>query len=202
MSYDLYLRDPVTKKELQVPAHMMYGGNIRCDVVGGQLVPTTTTEAYLNITYNYGRYYYEAFPDDKDHAGQHEDDCGRYGIDPAWSGIYVLNGLSGVLAIPVLEEMIRRIKERYMNPDGSWSISKRERRYFINRDTGQREGEDFMPLLTLFNMKKKALRTKRRKSGLMKPMKNTQKLLRWMKAVMGEATGMQRRRMRSGPCIS
>lgn len=33
MSYDLYLRDPVTKKELQVPAHMMYGGNIRCDVV-------------------------------------------------------------------------------------------------------------------------------------------------------------------------
>ena len=54
MSYDLYLRDPVTKKELQVPAHMMYGGNIRCDVVGGQLVPTTTTEAYMNITYNYG----------------------------------------------------------------------------------------------------------------------------------------------------
>lgn len=157
MSYDLYLRDPVTKKELQVPAHMMYGGNIRCDVVGGQLVPTTTTEAYLNITYNYGRYYYEAFPDDKDHAGQHEDDCGRFGIDPAWSGIYVLNGLSGVLAIPVLEEMIRRIKERYMNPDGSWSISKRERRYFINRDTGKREGEDFMPLLTLFDMKKEGL---------------------------------------------
>ena len=62
MSYDLYLRDPVTKEELKVPPHMMHGVNIPCEVIDGKLVPTTTTEAYLSITYNYSKYYYDAFP--------------------------------------------------------------------------------------------------------------------------------------------
>ena len=31
MSYDLSLRDPVTKEEFVVPRHMMYGSNIKCD---------------------------------------------------------------------------------------------------------------------------------------------------------------------------
>ncbi|MBR1711313.1 MAG: hypothetical protein IJ719_21245 [Clostridia bacterium] len=160
MSYDLYLRDPVTKEELQVPGHMMYGGNIACDYIGGQLVPTTTTRAYLNITYNYSQYYYDAFPGDdarQENIRQHEDDCKRYGIHPAWIGIRVLNGLSGAEAVPVLEEMIRRIKTKYKNPDGTWVISKRERTYFINRKTGQREGEDFIPLIAFLDMKKKCL---------------------------------------------
>ena len=51
MSYDLYLRDPATHEELQVPAHMMHGGNIPCEVINGQFIPTTTTRAYLNVTY-------------------------------------------------------------------------------------------------------------------------------------------------------
>ena len=57
MSYDLYLRDPVTREKLEVPAHMMYGCNIKCEEINGVLVPTSTTEAYLNITYNYSSFY-------------------------------------------------------------------------------------------------------------------------------------------------
>lgn len=41
MSYDLYLRDPVTGEELDVPAHMKYGGNIKREDINGVLVPTT-----------------------------------------------------------------------------------------------------------------------------------------------------------------
>ena len=158
MSYDFYLRDPVSKEKLQVPGHMMYGGNIKCDYIDGKLIPTTTTEAYLNITYNYGRYYYEAFPDsgDEEKSRQHDDDCKKYGIGYVWGGIRVLNGLSGAEAIPVLEEMIRRIEEKYKNPDGNWIISKRERTYFINRETGQREGKGFIPLIAFLNIKKNA----------------------------------------------
>ena len=37
MSYDLYLRDPVTKEELEVPPHMMHGVNIPCEVIDGKL---------------------------------------------------------------------------------------------------------------------------------------------------------------------
>ena len=94
MSYDLYLRDPVSKERLKVPGHMMYGGNIRCDYIDGQFIPTTTEDAYLNITYNYGRYYYEAFSEgiDEERITQHKIDCEKYGIDPTqrfiWSPGY------------------------------------------------------------------------------------------------------------------
>lgn len=158
MSYDLYLRDPVTKEKLEVPGHLMYGGNVACDYIDGKLIPTTTTEAYLNITYNYGGYYREAFPgnDKKSDTGkseQHRRDCEKYGIDPAYSGIRVLNGLSGAEAIPVLEEMIRRIEGKYKNADGTWVISKEERTYFFNKKTGQREGKDFIPFIAYFHLK-------------------------------------------------
>ena len=158
MSYDLYLRDPVTKERLEVPGHMMYGGNIKCDYIDGTFLPTTTTEAYLNITYNYGRYYYDAFPgyaeDDEEKSRRHDDDCKNYGIDSAYSGIRALNGLSGVMAIQVLKEMIRRIEDKYKKDDGTWIISHRERAYFVNRETGQREGEDFIPFIEFLKLKK------------------------------------------------
>lgn len=50
MSYDIYLNDPVTGGiiELDEP-HQMRGGNY---AVGG------TTEAWLNVTYNYAKHYY------------------------------------------------------------------------------------------------------------------------------------------------
>ena len=52
MSYDIELKDPVTQKtiELDTP-HQMQGGTY---AIGG------TTEAWLNITWNYNDWYYHA----------------------------------------------------------------------------------------------------------------------------------------------
>ena len=60
MSYDIELKDPVTKRVIELDAvHMMTGGTY---AMGG------TREAWLNVTYNYSRWYYKAgvFPEFKD----------------------------------------------------------------------------------------------------------------------------------------
>ena len=143
MSYDLYLRDPATREELQVPAHMMFGGNVPCSIQNGQLVPKATTEAYLNITYNYGRYYYEAFPGvDRKTGAVPEgwaEDKKKYGITCDEGGINSLNDLSGLAAIPLLEEMIRRIEAKYKDENGEWISTERENRYVIDKTTGTRK---------------------------------------------------------------
>ena len=47
MSYDISLKDPVTKETIEVKdAHFMQGGTY---ALGG------TKELWLNVTYNYGR---------------------------------------------------------------------------------------------------------------------------------------------------
>ena len=49
MSYDIKLRDPVTREVIVLDApHQMRGGTY---VLGG------TAEAWLNVTYNYGKHY-------------------------------------------------------------------------------------------------------------------------------------------------
>lgn len=49
MSYDIYLTDPKTKEVIELPAH---------DLKGGTCTAQSCTEAWLNITYNYSKYYY------------------------------------------------------------------------------------------------------------------------------------------------
>ena len=135
MSYDLYLRDPVTRERLQVPGHLMHGGNIPCAQIDGHLVPTTTTEAYINITYNYNSYYHEAFPgasEKPEEQAQHEKDCEAFGIQDEQGGIRSLNGLSGAQAIPLLQEMIRRIERRYRDVEG-WIDTEREHVWYESR---------------------------------------------------------------------
>lgn len=132
MSYDLYLRDRVTGGCLQVPGHLMYGGNIRCAERGGVLVPDVTTEAYLNITYNYSRYYHEAFPGASEDMERHSEDAERYGIADPDGGIRSLNGLTGVQAVPLLNEMIRRIKARYKDIEG-WVDTRRQEVWYQSR---------------------------------------------------------------------
>lgn len=63
MSYDIYLKDRVLGETIMLPIkHVMTGGTYQADYN-----PETKTfssaairDAWLNITYNYGRYYYEA----------------------------------------------------------------------------------------------------------------------------------------------
>lgn len=79
MSYDISLCDPVTKDTLETETpHMIRGGTY---AVNG------TTKMWLNVTYNYSRWYY------KDYA------FGEKGI----RSIY---GLTGAESIPVLKKVI------------------------------------------------------------------------------------------------
>ena len=94
MSYDIWLEDPVTRKTIEVEEpHIMAGGTY---AVGG------TKELWLNITYNYGSYYYEVFDD----------------------GIRSIYGKTGVDSIPMLQRMIDEIEGKYKK-DGEWISTKR-----------------------------------------------------------------------------
>jgi len=82
MSYDISLLDPVTKETIQLDDnHYIRGGTY---AVGG------TTEAWLNITYNYSKFYYDVI--------------GKNGI----RSIY---GLSGAESIPILKNAISLLKD-------------------------------------------------------------------------------------------
>lgn len=79
MSYDISLVDPVTKETLTMDApHQMRGGTYAMN---------GTDEMWLNVTYNYARWYY------KDYA---------FGEN----GIRSIYGLSGAESIPVLKKVI------------------------------------------------------------------------------------------------
>lgn len=84
MSYDISLKDPVTKEDicLEIP-HQMRGGTY---AVNG------TSKAWLNITYNYARWYYKdgVFPE----------------IDGESKGIRTIYGMSGAESIPILKSAI------------------------------------------------------------------------------------------------
>lgn len=112
MSYDIDLIDPVSKEIAKVPGHLMIGGTYKADYNPETcaFTPDLNNDASLNITYNYGRYYYEVFD----------------------SGIRHIYGMSGAESIPVLNEMINKIREKYMI-DGQWIITKRERQIFFDK---------------------------------------------------------------------
>jgi len=81
MSYDIYLKDAVSGKTLMLNTpHHMTGGTYQ---VGG------TQDAWLNVTYNYGKFYYEIFEGDK--------------------GIRTIYGMSAVDSIPILEAAIAKL---------------------------------------------------------------------------------------------
>ena len=119
MSYDISLKDPVTKKTIELnEPHFMRGGTY---AAGG------TKELWINVTYNYGPYYYEAT--DKDPRFAHDEvSCyyadGTKGPIETEYGIRGIYGKSGAESIPMLEDMIRRITEKYQK-DGEWIETER-----------------------------------------------------------------------------
>ena len=104
MSYDIYLEDPVTKETAIVPGHCMTGGTYKAvyDPAMGTFLPAVNTEAELNITWNYSRYYYDVYED----------------------GIRHIYGKQGADSISDLENMIHQIEEKYKK-DGDWITTKR-----------------------------------------------------------------------------
>ena len=97
MSYDIYLKDPVTKEVIEFDEpHQMKGGMF---AVGG------TREAWLNITYNYANYYYDATEGDDHFFGK------LWYDEPKNLGIRGIYGKTGAESIPMLQDMIERIKK-------------------------------------------------------------------------------------------
>lgn len=87
MSYDINLLDPVTKKTLEV----MIPHYIR----GGTYAAHGTTQMWLNITYNYGRYFYDVFGE---------------------KGIRTIYGMTGAESIPVIKAAMEKLGDD-VNPD-------------------------------------------------------------------------------------
>lgn len=127
MSYDISLKDRVTGEVLTADApHFMAGGTYQ---IGG------TTELWLNITYNYAEYYYDVTEGDQRFANESvsayyaDGTTGpieiRYGI----RGIY---GKTGAESIPMLQDMIDRIKEKYTGKDGNWITTKRKKVRYLD----------------------------------------------------------------------
>lgn len=114
MSYDISLNDPVTNEPASVPGHLMHGGTYKADYhpETGIFTPALNTEAELNITYNYGRYYYEAYPE---------------------KGIRTIYGMSGYDSIEVLEEMIEVLCTKYKK-NGEWIKTKRTKTMYYDKN--------------------------------------------------------------------
>lgn len=114
MSYDIYLKDPVTNEVAEVPGHLMIGGTYKADYhpETGTFTPALNTEAHLNITYNYAPYYREVYPE---------------------NGIRTIYGRSGVDSITILENLIEKIKAKYY-VDERWITTKRMERIYFDKD--------------------------------------------------------------------
>ena len=102
MSYDIYLKDPVTGKTAEVPGHLMRGGTF---------TPALNTEAHLNVTYNYGRYYSELYKEE---------------------GIRTIFGMFGADSISVLEKMISFLDKKYKKK-GKWITTKRSKTVYYDK---------------------------------------------------------------------
>lgn len=104
MSYDIALCDPVTMERINInEPHFIRGGTY---VVGG------TTELWLNITYNYSGYYYEAIE----------------------GGIRSIYGKTGLETINIIADMITSIENKYKDENGEWIVSKRSKNIFFDKD--------------------------------------------------------------------
>lgn len=87
MSYDIYLNDPVTGGTIELDEpHQMRGGTYK---IGG------TTEARLNVTYNYAKHYYRVMGE---------------------KGIRTIYGMTGAESIPVLKAAIGELGDD-VDPD-------------------------------------------------------------------------------------
>ncbi|MBD5099617.1 MAG: hypothetical protein HDR24_06960 [Lachnospiraceae bacterium] len=120
MSYDIYLKDPVTGKAAEVPGHLMLGGTYRADYhpESRTFTPALNTEASLNITYNYGHYYYEIYEKD---------------------GIRAIYGVSGFDSILMLEKMIAFLNEKYQKK-GEWIRTKRNKTIYYDENGNEIDG--------------------------------------------------------------
>ena len=137
MSYDIDLKDRVTGEVIELPIkHVMIGGTYAADYdeKTGIFTPKPISEAHLNITWNYSKYYYEATEGDDRFFGKTKDD---YPDEKERNlGICGIYGKTGAESIPMLKDMIVRITEKY-SKDGEWIETEREISGWIRESTGE-----------------------------------------------------------------
>lgn len=135
MSYDIELINRKTKQPLLLSQpQYIRGGTVKAKLdENGNLVQTKETEASINITYNYSHYYVEATMDDRRFFKQEADAEGNVMENSA--GIRGLYGKTAAESLPMLRDMIERIKKKYMDQEtGKWSVTKRKRFIFYDEN--------------------------------------------------------------------
>lgn len=145
MSYDIRLKNRITSETARM-RHPQYvrGGTVRAvmDERTGQLVQAEQVEADINITYNYSHYYYEATDGDSRFA---HDEVSAYYADGTTGPIEIEYGIRGLYgktpaeSIPMLMDMIAKIKQKYTDENGEWIET--ERRKVIYLRAGKRISE-------------------------------------------------------------
>ncbi len=132
MSWDFSLLDPVSNKTLELPmAHMMTGGTYRAeyDEEHNEFFPAKIKDAWLNVTYNYSPYYYEASKNDyrfyiTDRESEKYVDNNADLSKCIHYGIRCLNNRSSVESVDMLNTLINNITNKYKNGD-EWITSKK-----------------------------------------------------------------------------
>lgn len=131
MSYDIELVNKVTGETAKMK-HPQYvrGGTVpaRVNPVTKELEQAEQVEAHINITYNYSHYYYEATDGDIRFA---HDEVSAYYADGTQGPVetkYGIRGLYGTTpaeSIPMLMDMIEKIKAKYTDENGEWIDTER-----------------------------------------------------------------------------
>ena len=130
MSYALSLIDRITQETILLPEpQFLTSGCVPChydeQVDALETIPMEWAE--WSITYNYAHYYYEATEQDARFAVVDEDSGEiSYGI----RGIY---GKSAKESIPMLQDLIDRIRHRYC-PNEQWKETQRNQKRFYDQD--------------------------------------------------------------------
>lgn len=139
MSYSVRLKERNSNEVIKLPySHIMTGGTYAAeyDNVTKKFYPRPMQDAWLNIIYNYSHYYYEATEGDKRFA---HNEVSAYYADGTQGpvqteyGIRGIYGKTGAESIPMLEDMIKRIEEKYKK-DGKWVTSIRDVTYYYDEN--------------------------------------------------------------------
>lgn len=146
MSYDIHMTERASGETIKLPIkHMMIGGTYQADYDERTKTfsPSAIQDAWLNITYNYSRYYYEAAEgDDRFYGVEDWNDEGYHNC-----GIRGIYGKTGLDSIPMLRDLASRIESKYKK-DGKWINTKRKITVFRDMD-----GKEIHPIEMLDNEK-------------------------------------------------
>ena len=143
MSYDIKLTERVSSETILLPVkHIMTGGTYQADYdkLTKTFTPAPIREAWLNITYNYSRYYYEATEDDERFYSK-ADGSNEKATNLGIRGIY---GKTGLESISMLNDMASRIEAKYKE-NGKWITT--HRKEIVYRDS---HGQEIHPIETCF----------------------------------------------------